>query len=293
MSDLDLNTISLTKALLENVTQTIYERGREYFEKEAVKDLRLEENQVLAKVEGREDYSVEISFKKGALGADCDCPYMLQTEEEYCKHIMAVAIAHDKKLGLALPILDDLENTTIEEIPHLQQKMNQIFRDPLNADLDILARYTDFGSWVRPHAKLDVTSFIDNRKQQLNLKEILYAFRRISSLENKYKYDPYFCAGEVTAIVCKTLDVLIKKSSKNSYEEQKEIFYETVVFYYQIYLDMIDGSDGIWQIVQARMHKMFGMIKKFSSEEKLEDLRERLNEKIEGWGDIFNDLGLK
>ena len=49
---------------------------------------------------------------------------------------------------------------------------------------------------------------------------------------------------------------------------------------------MIDGSDGVWQIVQARVKKM-ATLGDFS------DLKEKLNKEITGWGDVFGELELK
>ena len=274
--------VSYSKEIITSVTRTIFDRGREYFRKGKVRNLVIGKETVLAVVSGNEDYDVEVGFAKNCFGADCSCPYMENNQNDYCKHIVAVAIARDKKLGLPLPSNDELESLTIEEFPHLGQKLNNAFKDPLKADLVAIARATDFGSWVRPHAKIGIIPYIFSR-DVINISAVKKAFRKVGSLSRKYKYDMYFCAGEVTAVTAATLDEILFIFPSLEEKLQKDIFYETIKFYYQIYLNMIDGSDGVWQIVQARVKKM-ATLGDFSS------LKDKLNKEITGWGDVFEDL---
>lgn len=247
---------SYSKIVLESVTKTVFERGMEYFKEGKVFNLKIEETRTEADVEGtKQDYFVEMEYDSKGFMGDCDCPYMENNHNDYCKHIVAVAIARDTKFGLPLPSKEELENLTIEEFPHLGKKLSEAFKNPLNADLNAIARATDFSSWVRPHAKIDVISFIPTG-ELITPVLVKKAFRKINSLRNKYKYDPYFCAGEITAVSAKTLDDILSKFGNLDNKTRSEIFYETVKFYYQIYLNMVDGSDGVWQIVQARVKKM-------------------------------------
>lgn len=285
--------VSYSKQLIDSVTKTIYERGVEYFKKGSVFDLKIEETRTEADVEGtRQDYFVELEYDSDGFMGDCDCPYMENNHDDYCKHIVAVAIAHDKKLGLALPTSEDLNDLTIEEFPHLGKKLNDAFKDPLKADLEAIAKATDFSSWLRKHAKIEVVSYI-LPVNEVSVQSVKKAFRKIGSLGNKYKYDPYFCAGEVTAVASKTLDSILDTLDKLSSEVQMEIFHESIRFYYEIYLNMIDGSDGVWQIVQARVKKMFQIVKKNCAAAEIGELRDRINKEINGWGDVFKDLGLE
>lgn len=274
---------SYSKKIVDSVTKTIFDRGMDYFKEGKVFNLKIEETRTEADVEGtRQDYFVEMEYDSKGFMGDCDCQYMENNHEDYCKHIVAAAIARDTKLGLPLPSENELENLTIEEFPHLGKKLSEAFKNPLNAYLNAIACATDFSSWTRSHAKINAVSFV-SLKKTLTPVLVKKAFRKINSLSNKYKYDRYFCAGEVTAISAKTLDIILNQFSHLDNKTQMEIFFETVKFYYQIYLNMIDGSDGVWQIVQARVKKM-AALGDFSS------LKEKLNKEITGWGDVLEDL---
>lgn len=281
--------ISYSKQIIGSVTKTIFERGRKYYKSGKVRNLSITNDGVFAVVSGSEDYDVEIGFHKNSFGADCYCAYMENNQNDYCKHIVAVAIARDVKLGLLLPSENELENLTIEEFPHLGKKLSKAFKDPLNADLEVIACATDFSSWVRPHAKIPPISFI-SLKDANNLALVKKSFNRINSLKNKFHFDSYFCAGEVTAVTCKTLDTILDQFNRVSPLVQREILYETIKFYYQVFLAMIDGSDGVWQIAQARVKKMFKIVEKNSSLADLSNLCLTLNQEIKGWGDVFEDL---
>lgn len=275
---------SYSKIVLESVTKTVFERGRKYFNEGRVESLEMEENHIWAEVEGMESYAVEMDYDKDGFMGDCNCPYMEENKEVYCKHVVAVAIAHDKKLGLSLPTKEEIETLTIEEFSHLGQKLAEAYKKPLEADLTAIAKATDFSSWVRRHAPIEIKSYI-LAKEVGDLAKIKKAFKRIESLENRYKYDPYFCAGEVSAVAAMTLDQILVGTGKLSQPLKAEIFYQTVHFYYNVYLQMIDGSDGVWKIVQPRVKKM-STLGDFSA------LKEKLNKEITGWGDVFADLGL-
>lgn len=285
--------VSYSKQIVGSVTKTIYERGMEYFKKGKVFNLKIEESRTEADVEGtRQDYFVEMEYDNDGFMGDCGCPYMENNHNDYCKHIVAVAIVHDTKLGLPLPTEDDLNSLTIEEFPHLGKKLNDAFKDPLNADLEAIARAMDFRSWVWPHARIEVVSFI-SPTDEITVQTVKKAFRKINSLGKEYKYDRYFCAGEVTAVASKTLDSILDTFAKLSSKDQLEILHELIKFYYGIYLDMIDGSDGVWQIVQARIKKMYQIVKKNCSPREIENLRDNVNKEVEGWGDVFKDLGFQ
>ncbi len=274
---------SYSKIVLESVTKTIFDRGMEYFKDGKVFNLKIEEARTEADVEGtRQDYFVEMEYDDDGFMGDCSCPYMENNHHDYCKHIVAVAIARDNRLGLPLPTKAEIETLTIEEFPHLGQKLAQAYEKPLEADLTAIARATDFSSWVRPHAKITIEPYIFPGDAS-NLVKIKRAYGQIRTLENKYKYDHYFCAGEVTAVAAMTLDLILAGMEKLENSLKKEIFHETVKFYYKVYLNMIDGSDGVWQIVQARVKKM-ATLGDFS------DLKEKLNKEITGWGDVLEDL---
>ena len=59
-------------------------------------------------------------------------------------------------------------------------------------------------------------------------------------------------------------------------------------------MKIIDGSDGVWQIPQARLPVIFSFLKEkgLSKDESIE-LKKYFNQTIEGWGDIFEDIGIQ
>ena len=110
--------ISYSKQIIDSVTKTIFDRGMEYFKEGKVFNLKIDEARTEADVKGaRQDYFVEMEYNDKGFMGDCDCPYMKNNHNDYCKHIVAVAIARDVKLDLSLPSKDELVNLTIEEFP--------------------------------------------------------------------------------------------------------------------------------------------------------------------------------
>lgn len=96
--------VSYLKQIIDSVTETIFDRGMEYFKGGKVFNLKVEEARTEADVEGTiQDYFVEMEYDNDGFMGDCDCPYMENNHHDYCKHIIAVAIAWDIKLGLSLP----------------------------------------------------------------------------------------------------------------------------------------------------------------------------------------------
>lgn len=67
----------------------ILERGLNYYETGAVKEVKDTEQGFWAMVEGSEDYEVEIEIRDGAIhDMWCTCPYA--EDGNYCKHMAAV-----------------------------------------------------------------------------------------------------------------------------------------------------------------------------------------------------------
>ena len=70
----------------------ILERGREYYDEHRVTDLKFEDEQITAYVEGSEDYYVTILIDNNTpVELYCECPYA--EGGEYCKHMAAVLFA--------------------------------------------------------------------------------------------------------------------------------------------------------------------------------------------------------
>lgn len=284
---------SLSYSVLKNITEDIFWRGFDYSKKHKVGAIEESEKNLISFVHGSELYTVEFRQGPKYLKAYCDCPYF-RSNKDYCKHIAAVAIARDSSKNLQLPSEKEVSELTIEVVNNFSQKANQMFEHPLKADLEFLAKASDYSSWTRPHAKISLSSAIDWVSLEISKKEVLNGLARIKRLTNLRRYDMYFCAGEISAVSAKSLDAIIFRLSFTPLKTAIEIFKETVKFYYEDYLQMIDGSDGIWKIPQARLLVIFSLLKEkgLSKNESIE-LKEYFNQTIDGWGDIFEDIGIQ
>lgn len=284
---------SLSYSILENITEDIFWRGFEYSKKHKVGEIKESEKNLIGFVHGSELYTVEFRQGPKYLKAYCDCPYF-RSNQDYCKHIAAVAIAQDSSKNLKLPSEKEVSELAIEVVSNFSQKINQMFDHPLKADLEFLAKASDYSSWTRPHAQIPLNSTIVWTSLELTGKDVVNGLAKIKRFANIRRYDMYFCAGEISAVFAKSLDAIIFRFSFTPLKTAIEIFKEVVKFYYEDYLQMIDGSDGVWEIPQARLPLMFSLLKEkgLSKVESIE-LKDYFNKTIDGWGNIFEDIGIK
>lgn len=284
---------SLCHYILENTTGAIFCRGVEYFKSGKISNLTETDKKVVAAVRGSRSYNVEFRQGPKYIKGYCTCPYF-QSNSDYCKHIVAIAAARDTKLGFNLPDKDEITNGSLQIDYGFGKKVSEMFNDPLHADLQFLAVDSDSGDWVRPHAKLPIGSRIREIDELIEIKEVISAFEKIKKLSSRANYDPYFCAGEVSAILSSTYDTIRNRLRFNQTSETVSIIEESIKFYYNVYLNMIDGSDGIWVIPQARLREMIKfLLKSGISKEEILQFGKVLNNKIDGWGNILEDIGVK
>jgi hypothetical protein len=91
------------EALGRLVSRKIKNRGREYFDRGAVRILFADNEFVSAQVSGSRDYEVDLEKERERLVYSCDCPYF-EDRFEVCKHIWATFLALNKK-GLLQKLL--------------------------------------------------------------------------------------------------------------------------------------------------------------------------------------------
>lgn len=284
---------SLTKYIIENITEEIYQRGLKYFSQGRVDKIRELDKRLIAIVHGSKDYLAEFRQGPKYIKGYCDCPYF-ESNKDYCKHIAAVAIARDSIHNFALPSNEEIQSSTIQIDRDFGNKIDQMFEEPLKADLKLLAAASDYRSWVRQHAKIPLDSTIQFVSLPLTKKVVVKGLNDIAKLTSKRNFDPYFCAGEISAVFAKNLDAIIFRLPFTSLNECQKIFMQCVIFYYEHYLNLIDGSDGVWSVPQARLPAIFQVIKQKGltlADSNL--IHKDLNQEIDGWGDIYDDLGLK
>ena len=280
---------SLSRYILGNTAERIFERGVAYANEGRVRSLQVSNKRLSALVTGSQSY--EVQFREGPkyIKGSCTCPYALN--EDYCKHVAALAVYWDSKRNISLPSKEERKKLCLRVEDGFSKKMEALYRDPLHADLQLLAEATDMGSWVRPHAKIRIHSPLADIPRPVSLKEVRAAFQSIKRIGARSLYDPYFCAGEVSALLSLAYDVILKRLGGVSKEEYLAILAECIVFYYTSYLEMIDGSDGVWQIPFARVQLMFGELQNRGiAQAEQEKLRLYLKSSITGWGDVFEKL---
>ncbi|KKQ90066.1 MAG: hypothetical protein UT11_C0013G0010 [Berkelbacteria bacterium GW2011_GWA2_38_9] len=280
---------SLTRYILDNTTEDIFWRGVDYVNKNKVDRIEESEKIISTTIIGSNEYLVE--FRQGLkyLKGHCSCPYA-SMNEDYCKHIVALALAWDEKKGISPPDQKEVEKNCLQINYDFGKKVDQMFSDPLNADLKFLAIASDYVTSARPHAKIPIKTTITNAKEELSLKKVQLGLQKIENLTNNRNYDPYFCAGEISAVFCLTLDSIINKLTTVPKGFQIKIIIECTVFYYNQYLQIIDSSDGIHQIPFARLQKMAN---DYISRDQETEVAKILNQQIKGWGDVWKELSMK
>jgi uncharacterized Zn finger protein len=87
-----LNKLLTVEALRTLAGATAYERGVAYFEAGKVSEFSREDETVIASVQGTQLYQVQLWIRAGRLQYTCDCP--AAAEGAFCKHCVAVGIAH-------------------------------------------------------------------------------------------------------------------------------------------------------------------------------------------------------
>lgn len=90
----------ITSAVLKDLAGTAaFQRGEAYFSDGAVSRLRLAGDKLTARVEGTENYCVELRDDDGDLAYDCTCPRA--ADGYFCKHCVAVGLAWLAEEGAA------------------------------------------------------------------------------------------------------------------------------------------------------------------------------------------------
>jgi hypothetical protein len=280
---------SLSRYILPNTSEPIFWRGVEYAKQKRVKETAEDDKTLSAIVAGSEPYQVELRKGTKYVTGYCSCPYA--SREDYCKHVVALAVYWDQQKGIDLPTKEEVEETCVQIEYGFGRKIEAMFQRPLHADLQLLATASDYGTWVRPHAKIAIQSPFKHSSASFTKELLQTAFHKIARLGQRAAFDPYFCAGEVSAVLSLAYDDIIKRLVAASKEDFLEVVAECIIFYYTEYLQMIDGSDGVWQIPLARIHLMMQELKQrdMTPTEK-EGLRNILNSRIQGWGDVLKEL---
>jgi len=94
--------INITAAALRRATDDrYYKRGEDYFRRELVYSLLTDGDEIVAKVHGTRDYKVRLWAEDGEPAGECSCP--MGDMGVFCKHMVAVGLAHLAGGGPAMP----------------------------------------------------------------------------------------------------------------------------------------------------------------------------------------------
>ncbi len=259
--------------LLYRTNEEVWYRGEDYVKKERVKNLVFDEKSAQAFVTGSHPYQVKLCFRSGGLSKSCNCPYT----GKVCKHMVAVAILWDKSRGIPRPSKEMIETETIPPPEVTKADMNQMYNDPLHANLDKLRIVADERGWSRTHAHLpNMPSFETDTSVPLTLEEVQKTLLSVRKWTQKDNYDMYFCAGEMVSAYCKVLRCIYKRVEASDIFITAQILRESQKFHYELVMDMIDGSDGLHVFTEAHLEHLFNIIQDKSKNQK--NVQEKLTE---------------
>jgi superfamily II DNA or RNA helicase len=86
----------LSDLLAPQVSRTSRARGYDYFASGAVRDIRLDDGAIVARVVGTEEYYVKLAQEGNELRVTCTCPFFYDSLE-VCKHIWAAVLAAEAR----------------------------------------------------------------------------------------------------------------------------------------------------------------------------------------------------
>jgi len=246
---------SACELLLGRTFTEVWRRGEKYVVEGRVEIITEDARHIDALVMGTQNYHVSISFAANGLSKKCDCPYAAGSKSYHaaCKHMAAVAIVWDKLRGLSSPDGSTVEHRTVPPPKVSGAQITALFKYPLKADLAILRIVVDErGGWTRPHSKLpDCPVFCDDVNLPLSLDELKIAFREMVKWTKRRAYDPYFCAGEMTAAFCQLLRIAKTRIAASDAVISAQFLLEAQLFHYKLVQDLIDDSDGMHKFLTA------------------------------------------
>lgn len=262
---------SASEILLPRTYKEVWKRGEEYVDNAKVRAKIFDDKKIEAVVKGKKDYKVILKFTKTGIIKQCDCAYSLggPLARPACKHMVAVAIYWDESQRILRPSKKDIDLHTIAPAPISRQSIINLFKNPLKADLDKLRIINEYTSWrPQPHARLpNVPKINSDARRALKTAEIKKAFSEMEKWTQRSLYDPYFCAGEMSAAFCELLDVIKKRMYKTNPKEMILIMVLCVDWFYCKFNKLIDGIEGVWIFPPVRIGNLvFILIKRYPKE---------------------------
>ncbi len=238
--------LSAARMLLYRSGVESWRRGEQYVREGKVVPVRFDDTSIDAVAHGTQDYAVRLAFKHGGLSRSCSCPVA-----DFCKHEIALAILWDEQRGITRPSGDEVQDVAIPPPDISHAEIMSAFRDPLNADLDVIRFAAEQRGWGRPHARLpDKPKMADGT---LTLEDIVRLLDDIGGWSVRRNFDPYFCAGEMMAAFCEVMRRTMKQweTFDSDMKEQIIVIFES--FEEELLSELIDDSDGIHEFSTAHI----------------------------------------
>lgn len=269
-----------TEMLLYRTYIESWRKGEKYFDEGRVKIIKFDEQKIKAEVFGSKLYKTSLSFRSGGLSRKCTCPV-----NDFCKHLVAVAIAWDTKRGYSRPSQGTIEDEAIPAPLISRAEIDKLYQNPLKANLEVLRlASSESGSWSRPHARLpNIPRIEKNPKTPLTLKEIEKFWAGIRCWEGRRAYDYYFCAGEMVAAFCEVMRIIDQKLKNTKLSVAIDILLSAQKFHHELICDLIDDSDGLHIFTEAHLENLYKelKIKQINNKNIESSIEEKLNYFVE------------
>lgn len=251
--------LSACDLLIYRTYTETWRKGERYANDKRIIVKEYDDKFVDAIVQGTKPYEVKLSFRGSGISRSCSCPV-----NDFCKHIVAVAICWDELRGISRPSKDMVEKETIPPPLISRSDIDKAYENPLSADLEIIRlASSESGNWSRPHARLpQMPRIFKNLEKPITLELVKKAWGEIRSWERRSSYDYYFCAGEIVAAFCEVMRSVILKVREIPPIVLTQMLRESQKFHYEIIQEMIDDSDGLHIFTEAHLDKLYLEIKK-------------------------------
>lgn len=274
---------SAVDLLLYRTREEIWHRGVEYADNNKVEIISANDKEIKTIVKGTDNYQVSLKFSGGGITRKCNCPYAdgSTSRSDSCKHMVAVAILWDELSGIERPSDEEIEYSTIAPPLVSRSQITAIYKDPLNADLEVLRMAAEErGSWSRPHSRLpNMPGFSSDKKQPLDIKEAKKAFNQISRWADRRNFDPYFCAGEMVSAYCEVMRLVVTRLPVSSPLISADILLEAQQFVYELHYELIDDSDGLYVFSFEHLDSVYKKLKRAAKKfDKSDELIKKLKE---------------
>lgn len=257
---------SAAEILLPRTYKEVWKRGEFYVGAKRVKIIKADDQQAKMAVNGEKKYSVILKFSRDGIIKQCNCAYSLNGPQARpaCKHMVAAAIYWDEKREILRPSQKDIDSHTLTPAPISRQGIINLFKKPLKADLDKVRIIAEYSSWrPQPHARLpNIPKISQDARRALNAAEVKKALMEMEKWTERSLYDPYFCAGEMSAAFCELLDIIKKRADKTASKEIILIIALCVDWFYRKFNKLIDGIEGVWIFPPVRIGNLAHILMK-------------------------------